>query len=104
MLYSESFIRADVAKSLRLKPDGDSLEVALVSTTSSVKIRGFVYLNASVLGYDYHLKLEVIDELCADIILGQDFLKPNESVTIEMGGSQPSISVCNEQKRKAICI
>ena len=100
---SESFIHADVAKRLRPKPDGDSSEVALASTTSSVKILGFVNVNASVLGNDYHLKLGVIDRLCADIILGQDFLKLHESVTIEMGGSQLSISICNEQERKATC-
>ena len=100
---SESFIHADVAKRLRLKPDGDSLEVTLASTTSSVKIHGFVNVNASVLGNDYHLKLGVIDKLCADIILGQDFLKLHESVTIEMGGSQPSISIYNEQECKATC-
>ena len=100
---SESFIHADVAERLRLKPDGDSSEVALASTTSLVKIHGFVNVNASVLGNDYHRKLEVIDKLCADIILGQDFLKLHESVTIEMGSSQPSISICNEQERKATC-
>ena len=100
---SENFIHADVAKRLRLKPDGDSSEVALASTTSSVKIHGFVNVNASVLGNDYLLKLGVIDKLYADIILGQDFLKLHESVTIEMGSSQPSISICNKQERKATC-
>ena len=90
-------------KDLYIKPDGDSSEVALTSTTSSVKIHGFVNVNASVVGNDYHLKLGVIDKLCADIILGQDFLKLHESVTIKMGGSQPSISICNEQERKATC-
>ena len=41
----------------------------------------------------YEMRLFVLDNLCADIILGQDFMKQHESVVFEFGGSEPTLHV-----------
>ena len=97
---SQSFIHAHIVKKLKFNPQGGATEVALASTSNSANINGFIEVNASVLGNDYLPKLGVIDKLCADVILGQDFLKIHESVTTKMGGTQPSITIRSKEREK----
>jgi transposase InsO family protein len=40
------------------------------------------------------VNLTLLDDLCAPVLLGHDFLKQHQSVSLEFGGKLPSLSVC----------
>ena len=39
------------------------------------------------------VKLLVLENMCADVILGQDFMGQHKSVVFEFGGSEPSLHI-----------
>jgi len=39
-----------------------------------------------VFHHSYTLRLGIISDLCADVILGQDFMKLNRSIRFKLGG------------------
>ena len=44
-----------------------------------------------------------MEDLCADVILGLDFQKQHEAVTIKFNGSRPSIEVSNTDTLTTVC-
>ena len=67
------------------------------SVGTSAQVRGFVLVPVKAYSHWYELKMGVVRELCADLILGQDFLKRHKSATFLMGGPLKAIEVnqCN---------
>jgi len=70
---SDSYVDSNVAKKLGLEYKGQSSSIFLASTHSSAKVRGVVNCNISAFKGSHSLELGVVDNLCADVILGLDF-------------------------------
>jgi len=64
-----------------------------VSAGSSAQVRGFVLFPVKAFSHWYELKMGVVQELRADLILGHDFLKKHKSATFLMGGPLKAIEV-----------
>ena len=60
--------------------------ISLASVGTSAQVCGFVLVSVKAFSHWYELKMGVVRELCADLILGQDFLKKHKSATFLMGG------------------
>jgi len=71
----ESYVDFEVAKKFGLECKGQNSSIALASTASSAKERGFVNYNLSAFKGSYSRESSVVDNLCADAIFGLDFLK-----------------------------
>ena len=70
--------------------------VSMASSSSSKKLEGQCLATINVQGNTYpKVKLYVFSDLYADIILGQDWQAKHASVTIEYGGNNPQLKVCN---------
>ena len=71
-------------------------EIVLASTTSKSQTRGhcFVSLQHDDCSYP-SIRLSVLANLCADVLLGHDFLQLHRSVTINFTGSRPPLNLCN---------
>ena len=87
-----SFVHPKVvqSKSLRVYPGGCT--VSMANTSFHSKSMGVCREKFTVRGHEYQgLELSILPDLCADVILGKDFLKLHESVTFEYGGSLPPL-------------
>ena len=80
-----------------MKSQGELSRISLASVGTSAQVRGFVLVPVKAFSRWYELKMGVVRELCADLILGQDFLKRHKSATFLMGGLLKAIEVnqCN---------
>jgi len=72
---NESYIHEELVKKLKLKSQGELSRISLASVGTSAQVHGFVLVPVKVFSRWYELKMGVVRELCADLILGQDFLK-----------------------------
>jgi len=94
---SDSYVDSEVAKKLGLECKGQSSSIALASTASSAKVRGVVNCNISAFKGWYSLELGVVDNLCADVILGLDFIKMHRSTTFVTGSPRKPIRVGDQK-------
>ena len=94
---TESYIHEELVKKLKLKSQGELSRISLTSVGTSAQVRGFVLVLVKAFSHWYELRMGVVRELCADLILGQDFLKKHKSATFLMGGPLKAIQVnqCN---------
>ena len=59
------------------------------------------YCSATIVLHDQtyeNVKLYVLPNLCADVILGQNWQSNHESVTIKYGGERHPLKICNLTK------
>ena len=68
--------------------------MTMADSSVSSKIKGQCFVDITLQNRKYeNVKLYVLDNLCADVILGQDFMKQHESIVFNFGGSKPSLIV-----------
>ena len=81
------------AKSLRVFPVPDECsEVSMANKSLTASSMGLCKEHFVVRGHEYKdMELSILPDLCADIVLGKDFLKLHKSVTFEYGGSLPPL-------------
>ena len=92
---NRSFISHNVAKRFRLKQHRSSGSIRMAAGAQTTKIAGYCVVDFSLLGRDYRsINLNVIEDLCTDVILGTDFQEQHESVVIKYGGSKPTLTFC----------
>ena len=64
--------------------------------TLTAPIRGYCTANIETDDREYPIvKLHVFPNLCADVILGQNWQAMHESITIKNGGEKPPVKICN---------
>ena len=86
---SENFINKKVVNKLRLKIFGAKTDVAMASQAFLIKVLEKVKRALNLKGRTYkNLTLGVVPKLCADIVLGQAFIKQHEEVVFKLGGSK----------------
>ena len=101
---SDFYINAKFVKELKLKIHESNQAITLASSTSTVIVTGYCLVDITRGKNEYtHLRLGVMEYLCADVILGLDFQKQHEAVTIKFTGSRPSIEVSNTDTLTTVC-
>ena len=69
--------------------------ISMASTKHTTKTLGHVFTNFQYNNITYEkIKLNILPELCADILLGHDFLEQHECAKIPFQGTLPTLSVC----------
>lgn len=59
-------------------------------------MKGCCFVDLNLKGECYRkTKLSVLQDLCCDVILGQDFMSQHSSVTVEFGGPKSNLNVSN---------
>ncbi len=92
---SESFLSLQFAKNLKVKVSPCALKISMASTMFSALARGFCNVSLQYDSADpVTVKLNVLEDLCADIILGHDILKNHHSIEVTFNGKRPSLKVC----------
>ena len=93
---SMSFIDKKFAKSLNLQiePCKQTITLASLNYTSYVEGACLVTLKIDTYFY-YNRKLLIINNLCADIIIGHDLLKEHSSLELSLGGQKQPLKICN---------
>ena len=91
---SDSFIHPKVANKLSLKILKSNTNVKMASMSLSSNITGYCITDVKVNRKLYsNVKLFVMEDLCADTILGLDFQTKHESITINYGGAEPPLII-----------
>jgi len=98
---SGSFVDTDVCKKLGIKYTGKANEVTMVPTTQAVRFHVEFKVNLKIANETYEwITLGVMDNLCADIILGLDFMKMHDGVQFNLPGCKNLLQI---DFGKAIC-
>ena len=93
---TDSFISTSTVKSLNIKVNRSSGTVAMASTSLLSTIHSECKVDLIVNGNVYSkVKLAVLENLCCDVLLGQDFMKLHDCVSFKLGGSRPKLVLCN---------
>ena len=85
---SLSFLHKELATRLNLPiiPALDVAEVSMADSSVTAKIEGQCFVDIQLQNRKYeNVKLYVLDNLCAQFILGQDFMKQHDSVVFNFG-------------------
>ena len=99
---SGNFIDSKVATELKITVHGEGSEISMASQELLTNTHGSLKTAILVLNRSYLLNFEVIDKLCTDVILGQDFLRKHSEVTFCMGGSDPPLKINDNQLNVAV--
>ena len=92
--FSESYIDHRLLKGLKLSLKGEPSAIIMASISHSAQVKEAVVVNLKVFNNNYpKFKLGVMQELCADVILGIDFMKLHSEIEFKMHGPQEAISV-----------
>ena len=90
----ECFMRSDLARLLKLSTSGPVTEVTLASENLTTKVHGTVRSSINVHGRLYKdIEFGVVDKLCADLILGLEFLKLHKNVVFKFDGNHDNLTV-----------
>ena len=99
---SESYVNKHFAQEMKFAIKGPRSSVALASTKSSVNVCGYIESEFVAFDQNYELRLGVVEDLCADLILGQNFLRLHKSTTFDTGGNRDPIMIKKAYKVCAI--
>ncbi|XP_067121509.1 uncharacterized protein [Centruroides vittatus] len=93
---SESFIDYNFALCHRLQIIPHSAQVSMATTALSSTVRGRCIVSINLKGHTYpNVSLSALSGLCADVILGHDFLALHTDVSFKFGGSHTSLLICS---------
>ena len=91
---SSSFIDKRVAESLKFEIIPSFQEISMADTAFKTNVHGSCLLDISINGHDYRkVRLGVMENLCYDMIIGQDLQSLHQSVIITYGGTKPPLSI-----------
>ena len=93
---SDSFISEDSVKQLGREIQPSSRTISMALTTMNTSITGCCTTTLALGDNVYNgIRLNVLKDLCSDIILGHNFQKLHKSLTIDMGGTKPDLIISN---------
>ena len=97
---TENFLDSVVARKLNLHITAARHKVDLASSTISVTVIGRCRATMSLNGETYsNLSFGVINKLCTEVILGIEFLKLHESLTIKYDGKRAPLNLPDEKSK-----
>ena len=92
---TDSFIHHDLVTKLRLRIASSTCRVTMATTRCSADVRGCCIAEVVLNGQIYkEVCFRILDDLCADAILGQDFMALHKEVRVVFGGDRPPLKVC----------
>ena len=92
---TDSFINQSFAKSLKLKIKACNKEISMATTSLAAKTVGHVYVTLDYVDNKLpNVKLTVLEDLCADVIIGHDILKNHSSLEMTFGGPLSPLKIC----------
>ena len=98
---TESFICPKIVKKNKLPILPGTGTVAMASTQFATKIEGLCRVVLKLKDHTYdNFKLLILPGLCADVILGQDFMRQHKSLTVDFDGERSPLKVCALAKLK----
>lgn len=88
------FIAYDYAKKHRLKTDSATGNVFMSSSSLNSPLEGLWTVRINLLGETYtNTRFSVLDNLCCDAILGQNFMGKHSEVSFAFGGIKNSLHI-----------
>ena len=94
---SESFVNEGIAEIAKLHLEGKPSRVSMASDKLMAPTLGKVCISLKVQGCDSpNVMLGVMPGLCADVVLGQDFLRRHKEVIIKLDGPRDTLLVDND--------
>ena len=96
---TSSFINPIVASRLSLTTTSSKDTISMASSPLAAVTVGHCFVNIKVMEKEYKsFKLSLLPDLCADVVLGQDFMKLHQSVEFTLQGSRPKLTICGISK------
>nr|XP_026689427.1 uncharacterized protein K02A2.6 isoform X1 [Ciona intestinalis] len=91
---SNNFIDRGTARKARLSLNKVIMSINMAAGSNPTKTFGRTKATLSFLGRKYvDVTFDIIEGLCADVILGQDFLKMHSEVTFKLGGDADKLII-----------
>ena len=92
----KSFISGIVARSLGKKIDSSNIiPVTMASSDLETKTVGAIQTDVKLQNRTYkEINFSVLNSLCYNVILGEDFMKRHSSIIINYGGWEEKLSIC----------
>ena len=67
----------------------------MAESSLKVSVIGHVIVDIVLQDNTYsNTKLSVLENLCTDVIIGQDFICQHKNLNVEFGGNKPTLSIC----------
>ena len=91
---SGCFISENFVKKNKLKIQPAMGKVQMASSSLNAPVKGQCTVNINLLGEWYtNVKLEILPDLCSEVILGRDFMRQHSSVNFYFGGHKESLQI-----------
>lgn len=92
---SDNFVHPSVVNKLRLGKQPADTVVSMASSSFTNSIAHSTMADIKICGKFYsNVKMNVLENLCTDVILGLSFQKLHKSVTFNFDGPEPPFEVC----------
>ena len=92
---AESYISADIVRKYNWKVFGSKHVISMASTNFCSQTLGHIFVSVILNDSSYHnVKLSLLPNLCADVLLGHDFLNRHQKFETSFSGQRPPLSVC----------
>ena len=89
-----SFIHKHLVTRLKLPIIPAVGEVSMANVSFTTKVEGECIVDIQLRKRKYKkVKLYILDNLCAEVILGRDFMEQHKNIVFNFGGSKPSLIV-----------
>lgn len=93
---SDSYISSSVVERQQWKVVPSRSSIAMASTRLVTHTHGHCHVTLNYKNLNYpHFKLSILPNLCADVLLGHDFLCLHTQLVIPFGGTNSTLSLCN---------
>ncbi|XP_031333911.1 uncharacterized protein LOC116163922 [Photinus pyralis] len=93
---SVSFINRKIARLMKLRQKPCTQSVNLASLNQVSVVEGICFANITMNKHNYRqIPLLIVDNLCADVIVGHDLLKEHSKIEFELGGPHEPLRICN---------
>jgi len=91
---SDSFVNSSLAKDRKWQIHPTDNTVCMASTSLRTSAHGYCIVELEVKSYTYrNVRVLVLRDLCADVILGHNVLRQHVSVEIPFGGDKPRLTL-----------
>lgn len=95
---SDNFISEKAFKSLNIPMTSSDKKVSMALTSMQSAVIGSCTLTLSLNDHVYeNVKVDILQNLCSDVILGYGFQKEHKNVIFEVRGTQPDLVITGKQ-------
>ena len=100
---SDTFISDKVVKANNIKSEAvkSASHVSLAAGKGTAQVVGSCVVDLEMLGNRYkNVRMQVLDSLCSDVVVGLDFMEKHKSIKMYFGGEGPDLLI---DCRKSFC-